>query len=128
MARPPSPYEDRTHAQLVATAHALRRAVRDEDQEQVHGLLCRLRSELVPHVRDERPQLASTRASAGAVVLDGQRRLLHLVDDALLGLGDDSDGCTCLVRAIEIDVALRRLVRLEATVLDHPAPTASEDA
>lgn len=109
--------EDPAHAALLATARQLRQAVIDDDTEQVHRLLCRLRAELAPHVVSEHDRLPLERGSLSAIVVHGQRRLLKLVDEALLGDGE-GDGCNCLVRAVEIEIALRRQIRLEATVLE----------
>lgn len=118
MERPPAPNGHPTHLDLVETAHALRQAMLDDDTDEVHRLLCQLRADLVAHLRGERRRLHSAAEPVGAVVLDGQERLLELVDDVLLGADEDPQACNCLVRAVEIEVALRRQIRLEAHVLD----------
>lgn len=109
--------EDPTHVDLLAMAHAVRRAVVDDDTETMHVLWCQLRADLATHVRSERERLPE-HGSLGVMVVDGQRRLLELLDEVMLGMGRDPD-CNCLVRAAEVEVALRRQARLEATILDR---------
>lgn len=119
MVRQPGSSEGPSHLDLLVVAHSVRAAVIDDDSEQVHTLLCRLRADLVSHLRDERPRLSEARGSVRAVTTDGQQRLLELIDEVMLGLDDDPTGCNCLVRAVEIEIALRRQARLEATLLAH---------
>lgn len=128
MDRPPASNENPTHLDLLETARALRRAMLDEDTDRVHRLLCRLRADLVDHVHGERRHLPSTGASVSSVVLVGQERLLELVDEVLLGVDRDAQACNCLLRSVEIDVALRRQVHLEARVLDRRPLVGSEGA
>ena len=111
--RPPS------HGDLVAIAHALRESAIVGDTERLHADLARLRTALVYHLRDEQERMPDEPAATGEVVSDGQRRLLRLVDDAVFEALRDQSTCTCLVRAAEIDLAVRRQARLEATVFRH---------
>jgi hypothetical protein len=112
-----------SHLDLLALAGCVRDAVERDDTESLHGALIRLRTALIGHVQAERPQLDALPDSAAAVALHGQRRLLRLLTDALFTPGDD-DGvhdCNCVVRAAEIDLAVRRQAKLEAALLRrHP--------
>jgi hypothetical protein len=106
------------HDDLLAIARRVRGAVQRDDADGLHSELSRLRTALMDHVQDERKQLDGLAPSAASVALDGQQRLLRLVTDVLLapaGRGDDD--CNCVVRAAEIELALRRQARLEATLL-----------
>jgi hypothetical protein len=116
-----------SHPELLAVARAVRRAAVADDTERVHVELCRLRSDLLVHVHAEREELSSLPAAAGAVVAEGHRRLLGLLDD-LLCLGDDgrAEGCGCLVRAAEVEVELRRQAMLEGLLRRHGTPAGTE--
>jgi hypothetical protein len=59
-------------------------------------------------------------AATGSIITEGQRRLLRLVDEVVFEALRDEPTCTCLVRAAEIELALRRQARLEATLRRHP--------
>ncbi len=108
--RPPS------HEDLLAIAHALREATIVGDVEQLHAELARLRTALVHHLGEEDLPLPEALAATRTILKDGQRRLLRLVDEVVFEARDHPT-CTCLVRAAEIELALRRQVRLETTVL-----------
>lgn len=112
--RPPS------HGDLIAIAHALREATIVGDSEQLHADLARLRTALVHHVSDEQTRMPDDLAATDSIIRDGQRRLLRLVDEVVFEALRDEPTCTCLVRAAEIELALRRQARLEATLLRHP--------
>ena len=116
-----------SHPELLAVARAVRRAAVSDDTDRLHLELCRLRSALLVHVHAEREELSTLPAAEGAVVAEGQRRLLGLLDD-LLYVGDDgrAEGCTCLVRAAEVEVELRRQAMLETLVRRHRMPAGSE--
>lgn len=116
-----SPAHDRpvvpSHDDLLSTARVLRSEALGEDGDRVRRALARLRADLVHHVRAEEPRLATAPEAARAVVVDGQRRLLGLLDGALV----DVRTCACLVRTTELEVALRRQARLEAILLGRGA-------
>jgi hypothetical protein len=103
----------------MAIAHALREATIVGDSEQLHADLSRLRTALVRHLSDEQTWMLGDLAAIGSIIRDGQRRLLRLVDGVVFEALRDEPTCTCLVRAAEIELALRRQVRLEATLLRH---------
>jgi hypothetical protein len=111
--RPPS------HGDLIALAHDLRQATIVGDSEQLHADLARLRTALVHHLSDEQTRMPDELAATGTIIRNGQRRLLRLVDDVVFDVLRDKPTCTCLVRAAEIELALRRQARLEATLLHH---------
>jgi hypothetical protein len=50
------------------------------------------------------------------LVTDGQHRLLRLVNELLFGPRATPEQCNCVLRAAEVDVALRRQAQLEAVV------------
>lgn len=112
-----------SHLDLLAIARRVRGAVEHDDTEGLHAELTRLRTAVMDHVHAERAQLDALPDSAAAVALNGQRRLLRLLTDALFdpadrGRGDD---CNCLVRAAEIELAVRRQAKLEGALLRrHP--------
>lgn len=110
---------DLSHIDLLGIARAVQHAVIEDDTDEVHALLCRLRADLVTHLHAERQRLLSGQGSLDRVVLDGQRRLMTLLEDVIAGMGDGPGECNCLVRAAEIEIALRRQARLEATVFDR---------
>jgi hypothetical protein len=112
-----SPVPAPSHLDLLTAARAIRRAAAEGDTEQVHTELTRLRNGLLAHVHAERHFVGSLPPPSARLVGDGQRRLLELVDAVILGADDGRDGgCACLVRAVEVDAALRRQARLERTV------------
>jgi hypothetical protein len=106
-----------SHLDLLSMARGLRDAVEHDDTERLHAELARLRTAVVDHVHVEQAQLDSLPGSARAVVVDGHQRLLRLLDEVLFGPDDGGeDGCTCLVRAAEIQLSLRRQAQLEAAL------------
>lgn len=116
-----------SHLELLTVARAVRHAAISDDTDRLHVELCRLRTDLLLHLHAETEALSDLSTAAASVVADGQRRLLGLLDD-LLFVSDDgrAEGCCCLVRAAEVEVALRRQARLEALVRDHGLLTGSE--
>lgn len=117
-----------THVDLLSIAREVRRAAASADTRRLHSALTRLRVALVEHVASERAELDVLPDSAARVARDGQRRVLRLLSDVLFDTSDAGADCNCLVRAAEIELALRRQARLEATLHSHtPAlRTASE--
>ncbi len=105
-----------SHLDLLAIARDLRRAATDRDVGGVHAVLTRLRAALVEHAAAETTELAELPESTGGLARDGQRRLIRLIDDVLFDSVDGSSECNCIVRAVEIDLAVRRQARLEATI------------
>jgi hypothetical protein len=115
-----------SHLELLAVARAVRRAAVVDDTDRLHTELSRLRTNLVRHVHAERDMVSNLPAPAARVVGDGQRRLLRLLDELLFASDDDAvAGCTCLVRAAEVELALRRQARLEAKISQRSAPPVS---
>jgi hypothetical protein len=112
-----------SHLDLLAMARSVRDAVERDDTQGLHAALTCLRTAVMGHVHIERAQLDALPDSAAAVALDGQRRLLRLLTDVLF-TSDDRDGlddCNCVVRAAEIELAVRRQAKLEAALLRrHP--------
>lgn len=111
-----------SHLDLLAIARRVRGAVEHDDTEGLHAELTRLRTAVMGHVHAERAQLVALPDSAAAVALDGQRRLLRLLTDALFDPADrGGDDCNCVVRAAEIELTVRRQAKLEAVLLRrHP--------
>lgn len=111
------------HPDLLAMARLVRGAVERDDTDGLHAELTRLRAAVMDHVRAERAQLDALPGSGAAIAIDGQRRLLRLLTDALStpAGGHGGDDGNCLVRAARIEASLRRQARLEATLLRrHP--------
>lgn len=111
------------HLDLLAIARCVRDAVERDDTEGLHAHLTRLRTAVMDHVDAERAQLDALPDPAAAVALDGQRRLLRLLTDVLFAPADRDgrDDCNCVVRAAEIELAVRRQAKLEAALLRrHP--------
>ncbi|GEM_PF-2782759 len=102
-----------SHLDLLCIATRVRAAAVAGDDDALHSELCGLRNALTEHLRAERLD-APTNESVGRIVLEGQQRLLRLVDGLLFGPRDGVDDCNCLVRATEVDIALRRQARLES--------------
>lgn len=119
MHEPPASVPPPSHVDLLAMSQAMRRAVLDDDTEQIHVLLCRLRTDLVNHLRVERGRPSAASDAVRVVIHDGHQRLLEQLDDAMLDMERDDTGCNCLVRSVQIEVALRRQAMLEATVAGH---------
>jgi hypothetical protein len=112
-----------SHLDLLAMARCVRDAVERDDTAGLHAALTSLRTAVVGHVHAERVQLDALPDAAAAVALEGQQRLLRLLTDVLFtrGDGDGLDECNCVVRAAEIELAVRRQAKLEAALLrGHP--------
>lgn len=105
-----------SHLDLIAIARDVRHAAKGDDTRRLHTALLRLRAALLEHVADEQKDLAALSDSTALVAGDGQRRLLRLITDVLFNGRDANADCNCAVRAVEIDLALRRQARLEATL------------
>jgi hypothetical protein len=113
-----------SHLDLLAMARCMREAVERDDTAGLHAALTRLRTAVVSHVHAEHPQLDALPDAAAALALEGQRRLLGLLTDLVFtrGDGDGVDECNCVVRAAEIELAVRRQAKLEAALLRrHPS-------
>lgn len=108
-----------SHLDLMAIARQVRRAVERDDADELHARLSRLRTELMDHVRAERPELDDLPGATAAVALDGQQRLLRILTETLFTPTghNDPDACTCIVRAAEIELALHRQIELETSLL-----------
>lgn len=103
-----------SHLDLLAIARDMRDAATEENTRGLHSALTRLRAALLEHVANEQDDLAALSDSTALIARNGQRRLLALVTDVLFSGSDAGADCNCVVRAVEIDVALRRQARLEA--------------
>lgn len=115
--RQPPPARDRaSHLDLIVIAGRVRRAAEHDDVDELHAELDRLRTALVDHLDGERKLVAELSGATAAIALDGQRRLLRLVTEALADQADPA-ACTCIVRSAEIELALRRQADLESTLL-----------
>ncbi|MBX3315115.1 MAG: hypothetical protein KF906_12445 [Actinobacteria bacterium] len=111
-----------SHTDLLAKTRSLRLAAGRDDVVGVHTELFRLRSALVDHLNAERGDFAVLPDNLRAVAIHGQDQVLRLIDDLLAAVDADHD-CTCIVRAIEVDVALQRQARLEQAILTMTPPT-----
>lgn len=105
-----------THLDLLSIARDVRRAAAGDDTRRLHSELTRLRAALMDHVASERRELDELPESTGRIAREGQRRLLRLVNDVLFNRSDANTDCNCVVRAVEIELALRRQARLETTI------------
>jgi hypothetical protein len=113
-----------SHLDLLSIARHVRRAAVREDTTTLHAELTRLRDALVQHLLAEQDEVDSLPGTTAVVAHHGQRRLLRLLNDVLVGLSDDAASCNCLVRTAQIEAALLRQARLEARLLRrHWAPT-----
>jgi len=115
-----------THLDLLAAARSLRVAAAGGEPDAVHAELSRLRTQLVYHLQAEHEPLASVTGALGQLTRNGQHRLLRVLDDLLFSTEADDGGCTCIVRAAEVELLLRRQVKLEAAALP-PAPATAHD-
>ena len=111
-----------SHLDLISMARVVRRAAASDDVELLHDALARLRAALIEHVHAEIDEFDNRPGAAGGVVRDGQRRLLRLLSDVLFDAAGDPGAvdCSCVVRAAEVEVALRRQSRLEHAVRRGP--------
>jgi hypothetical protein len=105
------------HLDLLSIARHVRRAAVSEDAATLHAELIRLRDALVQHVQAEQDDVDALPGTTAVVAHHGQRRLLRLLNDVLVGLSDDAASCNCLVRTAQIEAALLRQARLEARLL-----------
>src|SRR5690606_29274860 len=91
-----------SHLDLLATADRVRLAAAADDIDALHTELCRLRTALADHMRDEGGDLASLTGPAAEVVARGQRHLSALVGELLdasaPGSASQDDQCRCLQR------------------------------
>lgn len=94
------------------------------DVDAVHTALCRLRNELIQHVRDEREALSQLSPATAAVLRTGQQRLLQRVEHLLTMTDCGSNGCTCASQALHLTRDIARQARLETEVFmaHHRAP------
>lgn len=99
----------------------MRLAAAADDIDALHTELCRLRSALADHIRNEVTDLASLTEPTAEVVARGQRQLLGLADELLEASAPGSPHpdhqCRCLQRSAELSHLLTRQARLEAGVL-----------
>jgi len=105
-----------THLDLLSIARNMRRAAAGDDTRRLHSELTHLRAALMDHIASEQGELDALPDSTGRIARDGQRRLLRLVSDVLFNNSDANGDCNCLVRAFEIELALRRQARLETAI------------
>lgn len=94
-------------------ARSMRTAVVDDDTDKVHELLHEIRAGLTRHIAAEQAEAVPTSQTAALLVSDGQRRLLSLIEEVLGTIDDDLRGCACIVRSVEIEIALKRQAQLE---------------
>ena len=116
------------HLDLLAIARCVRDSVERDHTEDLHAALTRLRTAVMGHVHAESTHLDALPGYSAAVALQGQRRLLRLLTDVLFAPDDSAglDDCNCVVRAAEIELAVRRQVRLEVVLLRrHPQARSS---
>lgn len=112
------------HGDLLTVARAVRRSAVGDDTVRLHSELSQLRAELVHHLHAEREHLDALPGMAAAVIRDGQERLLRLLTDVLFSAGNRPDECNCIVRAAEVELALRRQATLETNLLHRHRLTA----
>jgi hypothetical protein len=99
---------------LIAAAHAVRRAKVSDDVDCLHLELAHVRSSLVFQVHSQTAVTADESAPSPATVDAGRVRLLGLLNDLLFSRDGDGPGsCACLARALEVELALCRQARLE---------------
>lgn len=108
-----------SHLDLLAIATDVRAAVQRDDTESLHAGLTKLRSALMDHARAERSTIEALPAAVRSLAFEGQRRLLRLLTDILFSPAgpDDTERCDCAVKAVQIDIALRRQAELETMLL-----------
>jgi hypothetical protein len=105
-----------SHVDLLGAARSLRRAAVGGDPDEVHAQLSRLRTQLMHHLRAEHRSVSSLTGTVGELVRDGQQRLLRVLDELLFTVERDDAACTCIVRAAEVELLLRRQATLEHRV------------
>ena len=102
-----------SHLDLLRIARRVRATAVAADDDALHGELCDLRNALTNHLHAENHHLHGATGPIGRITLEGQQRLLRLIDDLLLGPRTGAE-CSCVVRAAEVEIALRRQAHLEA--------------
>jgi hypothetical protein len=116
--------EPPSHLDLLSIAHDVRRAAIGDDTTTLHAELTRLRDALVQHLQAEQDDVEALPGTVAVVAHDGQRRILRLLNDALVGLSGDAASCNFLVRTAQIEATLVRQARLETNLLRrHSAPS-----
>ncbi len=116
-----------SHADLLRIASHLRAAVAADDDGRVHSELCCLRNALMDHLQHERDRLPSDADVVSSLVIHGQQHLLVLVNELLVGARDMADECNCVLRAAEVDLAVRRQARLEEVLQTRSRRGATDD-
>lgn len=115
-----------SHVDLLHHADAIQEAALRRDEADLHQGLCRFRTAVVDHLHQESTVHASLPPATRAVIGEGQRRLVRLVDEMLLTGGDTQETCRCISRAAELHHALVVQARIETRCLlaapkDDPA-------
>lgn len=91
---------------------AVRTATINDDAAAVHEALVLLRATLAAQSTEE--HTVATSGAPAAVAAAGWQRILDRLDALLDRVGTDDHDCTCVVRAVELDLALRRQAKLDA--------------
>lgn len=113
-----------SHLDLIAAARSLSRCAIDEAPEQLHDILATLRNDLLLHLLAENPDVDQLPGATPAVVRDGQRAILRLIDDLIFASQHRVAECSCIARTAEVGAALRRQAQLESALLArHPPRT-----
>ena len=112
---------DPSHLDLLALARRVRDAAVHGGADALHRELSQLHAALVQHVHAEADRFDGLSGATADVARNGQRRLLRLLSDVLFSEADTSDTerCNCLVRAAEIELALRRQAKVERVLFGH---------
>jgi hypothetical protein len=105
-----------SHIELLAMSRHVCNAAAESDADQLHLDLCRLRNALVIHVQAESARVNAMSEISRRVVINGQRRLINLIDDLLSAVDDGTTGCPCIRRSAELTQMLVRQARLESAL------------
>jgi hypothetical protein len=105
-----------SHIELLAISRHVCNAAAESDADQLHLDLCRLKNALVVHVQAERPRINAMRETSRRILINGQRRLINMIDDLLSVADDGATGCPCIRRSAELTQMLVRQARLESAV------------
>ena len=97
--------------ELADRIAAVRAATINDDAAALHDALVELRAALAAPSTDD---TVATSGTPAAVAETGRRRILDQLDALLSRVGTDHHDCTCVVRAVELDLALRRQAKLDA--------------
>jgi hypothetical protein len=113
-----------SYLDVLALAGDIRRQASANDLDAVEVDLVELDAALrsLDLPEDDRP---NRYPGATAAVARGGRRRIRRIVDALLEASGNRDGATCVLQATRLELALRRQLRFEATVLrhrNHPMP------